>query len=29
MTPTDFAAYIRSEIDKWQQVVRAAGINPN
>ena len=29
MTAAEFAAYIRSEIDKWQQVVRAAGINPN
>ena len=25
-TPEQFAAYIRSEIDKWTKVVRAAGM---
>jgi tripartite-type tricarboxylate transporter receptor subunit TctC len=28
-TPEQFAAYIRSEIDKWGKVVQAAGIKPN
>jgi tripartite-type tricarboxylate transporter receptor subunit TctC len=28
-TPDEFAAYIRSEIDKWGKVVQAAGIKPN
>jgi len=28
-TPEEFAAYVRSEIDKWGKVVRAAGIKPN
>ncbi len=27
-TPEEFAAYIRSEIDKWGAVVKAAGIKP-
>ena len=29
MTATEFAAFVRSEIDKWRKVVRAAGIIPN
>lgn len=28
-TPDEFAAYIRSEIDKWAEVVKAAGVKPN
>jgi tripartite-type tricarboxylate transporter receptor subunit TctC len=28
-TPEEFAAYLRSEIDKWGKVVKAAGIKPN
>src|SRR5262245_5635355 len=28
-TPQEFAAYIKSEIDKWGKVVKAAGIKPN
>jgi tripartite-type tricarboxylate transporter receptor subunit TctC len=28
-SPDEFAAYIRSEIDKWGKVVQAAGIKPN
>jgi tripartite-type tricarboxylate transporter receptor subunit TctC len=28
-SPDEFAAYLRSEIDKWGKVVRAAGIKPN
>jgi tripartite-type tricarboxylate transporter receptor subunit TctC len=28
-TPDEFTAYIRSEIDKWAQVAKAAGIAPN
>lgn len=28
-TPEEFAAYIRSEIDKWAEVVKAAGVKPN
>jgi tripartite-type tricarboxylate transporter receptor subunit TctC len=28
-TPDEFAAYIKSEIDKWGKVVQAAGIKPN
>src|SRR5262249_60547392 len=27
--PEEFAAFIRSEIDKWGKVVQAAGIKPN
>jgi tripartite-type tricarboxylate transporter receptor subunit TctC len=27
--PEEFAAYLRSEIDKWAKVVHAAGIKPN
>ena len=27
-TPEEFAAYLRSEIDKWGKVVKAAGIKP-
>ena len=27
-TPAEFGAYIRAEIDKWAQVVRAAGLKP-
>src|SRR5262249_12202078 len=27
--PEEFAAYIKSEIDKWGKVVQAAGIKPN
>ncbi|MBI3042256.1 MAG: tripartite tricarboxylate transporter substrate binding protein [Betaproteobacteria bacterium] len=27
-TPEDFAAFIRSEIDKWAKVVKAAGMKP-
>ena len=27
--PEEFAAYLRSEIDKWAKVVEAAGIKPN
>jgi tripartite-type tricarboxylate transporter receptor subunit TctC len=27
--PEEFAAYLRSEIDKWGKVVKAAGIKPN
>jgi tripartite-type tricarboxylate transporter receptor subunit TctC len=29
MPATEFAAFIKSEIDKWLKVVRAAAINPN
>jgi tripartite-type tricarboxylate transporter receptor subunit TctC len=29
MTPAEFAAYIRSEIDKWLKVVSAASVKPN
>ena len=29
MTAAEFADFIKSEIEKWLQVVRAAGINPN
>lgn len=28
-SPDEFAAYIRSETDKWAKVIKAAGINPN
>ncbi|WP_244607120.1 tripartite tricarboxylate transporter substrate binding protein [Bosea sp. CS1GBMeth4] len=28
-TPDEFAAYIRSEIDKWAEVVKTAGVKPN
>jgi tripartite-type tricarboxylate transporter receptor subunit TctC len=28
-TPDEFAAYLRSEIDKWAKVVRAAGMKPD
>ena len=28
-SPDEFAAYIKSEIDKWGKVVQAAGIKPN
>lgn len=28
-TPDEFAAYIRSEIEKWAEVVKAAGVKPN
>jgi tripartite-type tricarboxylate transporter receptor subunit TctC len=28
-SPEEFAAYLRSEIDKWGKVVKAAGIKPN
>jgi tripartite-type tricarboxylate transporter receptor subunit TctC len=28
MGPTEFAAYIRSETDKWAKIVKAAGIQP-
>jgi tripartite-type tricarboxylate transporter receptor subunit TctC len=28
-SPEEFAAYLRSEIDKWGKVVAAAGIKPN
>jgi tripartite-type tricarboxylate transporter receptor subunit TctC len=28
-SPEEFAAYLRSEIDKWGKVVQAAGIKPN
>jgi tripartite-type tricarboxylate transporter receptor subunit TctC len=27
-TPEEFSRYLRSEIDKWAQVVRIAGIKP-
>ena len=27
-SPEEFAAYIRSEIDKWGQAVRASGATP-
>ncbi len=27
-TPEEFAAFLRAEIDKWQKVVKAAGIKP-
>jgi tripartite-type tricarboxylate transporter receptor subunit TctC len=27
-TPTQFAEFIRAEIDKWGKVIRAAGIKP-
>jgi tripartite-type tricarboxylate transporter receptor subunit TctC len=28
-TPDEFAAYIHSEIEKWAEVVKAAGVKPN
>jgi tripartite-type tricarboxylate transporter receptor subunit TctC len=28
MTPAEFEAYLRKDIDKWAQVVKAAGIKP-
>jgi tripartite-type tricarboxylate transporter receptor subunit TctC len=28
-SPEEFAAYLKSEIDKWAKVVQAAGIKPN
>jgi len=28
-TPAEFSAFIRSEIDKWTKVVKAAGIKAN
>jgi tripartite-type tricarboxylate transporter receptor subunit TctC len=28
-TPAEFAAYLRSEIDKWAKVVKAAGMKPD
>ncbi|MGY6251028.1 Bug family tripartite tricarboxylate transporter substrate binding protein [Bosea thiooxidans] len=28
-TPDEFAAYISSEIDKWAEVIKAAGVKPN
>jgi tripartite-type tricarboxylate transporter receptor subunit TctC len=28
-SPEEFAAYLKSEIDKWGNVVKAAGIKPN
>ena len=27
-TPEEFASYIRSETEKWTQVIKAAGIKP-
>ena len=27
-TPEEFAAYIKSETDKWTKVIKAAGIKP-
>jgi tripartite-type tricarboxylate transporter receptor subunit TctC len=27
-SPEEFAAFIKSEIDKWARVARAAGIHP-
>jgi tripartite-type tricarboxylate transporter receptor subunit TctC len=29
MTPTEFAAFIKIEIDKWLKVVAASGVRPN
>lgn len=28
-SPTEFAAYIKAETDKWARVIKAAGIDPN
>jgi tripartite-type tricarboxylate transporter receptor subunit TctC len=28
MSPAEFDAYLRKDIDKWAQVVKAAGIKP-
>ena len=29
MSPAEFDAYLRKDIDKWAQVVKAAGLAPN
>jgi len=28
MTPAEFDAYLRKDIEKWAQVVKAAGLKP-
>ena len=29
MSSTDFAAFVKSEVDKWARVIKATGITPN
>jgi tripartite-type tricarboxylate transporter receptor subunit TctC len=29
MTPSEFDAYLRKDIEKWAKVVKAAGLAPN